>query len=48
MDIENIQAVGDIVQLKTDIREARGVDVREVMSLRKKISEEIKAYMDAY
>lgn len=45
VDIENIQAVGDIVQLKTVIKEARGVDVREVMSLRKKILEEIKAYI---
>ncbi len=45
VDIENIQAVGDIVQLKTIIKEARGVDVREVMSLRKKILEEIKAYI---
>lgn len=44
VDIEHIQAVGDIVQLKTVIKEARGVDVREVMSLRKKILEEIKAY----
>ncbi len=45
VDIENVQAVGSVVQLKTFIKEAREVDVREVMSLRKKILEEIKAYI---
>ena len=43
--IENIQAVGNIVQLKTIIKEALEIEVREVMSLRKKILEEIKAYI---
>jgi len=45
IDIENIQAVGSVVQLKTVIKEAREVDVRETLSLRKKILEEIKSYI---
>jgi len=43
VDSEDISAVGNVIQLKTVIKEAEPIDIHQVAKLRKEILSEIKA-----
>ena len=45
VDSEDISAVGNVIQLKTPIREAEPIDIHEVVRLRKEILSEIRSQM---
>ena len=45
VDIDNIQNVGNVIQLKNPVREAEDIDVKTVLMLRDELSEEVAAYL---
>ncbi|MHA1238860.1 MAG: hypothetical protein ACTSSJ_06480 [Candidatus Odinarchaeia archaeon] len=46
VSVDNIQAVGSVVQLKSFIKEAEEVELHDVLKLRKEILAEIKNYLE--
>jgi len=45
VDIENIQNVGNVIQLKNPVREAEDIEVKTVLMLRDELQEEVAAYL---
>lgn len=46
VDVENISAVGSVVQLKTAIKEAEEIELHDVLKLRKEILAELRNYLE--
>ena len=45
VDIDNIQNVGNVIQLKNPVREAEDIEVKTVLMLRDELAEEVAAYL---
>jgi sporulation protein YlmC with PRC-barrel domain len=45
VDIDNIQNVGNVIQLKNPVREAEDIEVKTVLMLRDELQEEVAAYL---
>ena len=46
IDVENISAIGNLVQLKNIVREAEEIEIRDVVRLQNELWEEIRSYLE--
>ncbi len=46
IDVENISAIGNLVQLQNIVREAEEIEIRDVVRLQNELWEEIRSYLE--